>query len=390
MPPANRLAAIDTARGLVMLMMLAEVLRLPRVAAARPDSPLWQWLGWAQTHAAWRGLSPHDLIQPMFSFLVGTALPFSLAARRARGESVARLAWHAAFRALVLVLLGVFLRSLGRAGTNTTFEDTLSQIGLGYLPLFGLAFAPRRWQLAALGVTLGGYFLLFAAWPLPGPDFDWASVGVPPDWPHPSGFAAHWDKNSNPAATFDRWLLNHCPRTEPFLFNRGGYATLSFVPTLGTMLLGLFAGERLRADQPWGAKLRRLVFAGLACLAAGIALDRAGICPSVKRIWTPSWVLVSAGVCYLALALLALITDVRGYKLWAFPLVVVGANSIAAYLIEHVGREFTEAALIRHLGRGPFVALGPAYEPLLLGAATLAAFWLLLLWMWQSRAFLRI
>ena len=390
MPPANRLAAIDTARGLVMLMMLAEVLQLPRVAAARPDSAAWQWLGWAQTHAAWRGLSPHDLIQPMFSLLVGTALPFSLAARRARGESTPRMAWHAAFRAAMLVLLGVFLRSLGRAGTNTTFEDTLSQIGLGYLPLFALAFAPRRWQLAALAATLGGYFLLFAAWPLPGADFDWASVGLPADWPHLQGFAAHWDKNSNPAAAFDRWLLNHCPRTEPFRFNRGGYATLSFIPTLATMILGLFAGEWLRADQPWATKLRQLILAGLGCLAVGVALDLSGICPSVKRIWTPSWVLVSAGIGYLVLALLAFVTDVRGYKLWAFPLVVVGANSITAYLIEHVGREFTEQALIRHLGREPFEALGPAYEPLLLGVATLFAFWLVLLWMWQSRAFPRI
>ena len=390
MMPSRRLTAIDAARGLVMLMMLAEVLRLGEVARALPESELWQWLARAQTHTAWRGLTPHDLIQPMFSLLVGAALPFSLAARRARGDSVPRMIVHAVTRAAVLVLLGVFLRSLGRPGTNTTFEDTLSQIGLGYLPLFGLAFAARRWQVVALAAILGGTFALFAAWPLPGADFDWAAVGVGPDWPHPVGFAAHWDKNSNPAAAFDRWLLNHCPRTEPFRFNRGGYATLSFIPTLGTMILGLFAGQRLYADQRDRAKLVRLTLAGAGCLAAGLALDAAGICPSVKRIWTPSWVLVSGGICYLLLALLYAVTDVGGSKRWAFPLVVVGANPIAAYLLDHLGRDVVEGAILRHAGSAPFDALDPAYRPLLLGAAELLAFWLVLLWMWRSRAFLRI
>ncbi len=276
-------------RGLVMLMMLAEVLRLPAVAAAFPGSAPWAWLGWFQTHAAWRGMTPHDVIQPAFSFLVGTSLALSLAARRERGESAGRALLRAVLRAVTLVLLGVFLRSLRFPATNTTFEDTLSQIGLGYVPLYLLARASRRVQLAAVGVILVGYWALFALWPLPGADFDWPAVGVPADWPHhPAGFAGHWDKNSNPAAAFDVWLLNRCPRAEPFVVNRGGYATLSFVPTLATMLLGLFAGQRLRG----GAGLGRLAVIGAGCLLAGVLLDQTGVCPSVKRIWTPAWVLV--------------------------------------------------------------------------------------------------
>ena len=74
-------------------------------------------------------------------------------------------------------------------------------------------------------------------------------MGVKADWPHhPTGFAAHWDKNTNPAAAFDRWFLNLFPREKPFTHNGGGYATLSFIPTLATMILGLFAGQWLRED----------------------------------------------------------------------------------------------------------------------------------------------
>ena len=132
----DRLGSIDAYRGLVMLLMLAEVLRLSTVAASFPDSRVWQMLGHHQSHVEWVGCALHDLIQPSFTFLVGVSLPFSLASRRRRGQSLWRMAVHALWRSIVLVLLGIFLRSLGHAQTNFTFEDTLTQIGLGYFVLF--------------------------------------------------------------------------------------------------------------------------------------------------------------------------------------------------------------------------------------------------------------
>ena len=172
-----RLTSMDAYRGFVMFLMMAEVLRLSRVAKAIPDSAFWQFLGHHQSHVAWIGCSLHDLIQPSFSFLVGVALPFSLASRAAHGQSRVRMTSHAVWRALLLILLGVFLRSLGRHQTYWTFEDTLSQIGLGYVPLFLLGFRPVREQWAALGLILVGYWAAFALYPLPGPDFDYGKVG---------------------------------------------------------------------------------------------------------------------------------------------------------------------------------------------------------------------
>ncbi len=248
-----RLTSLDAYRGLVMFLMMAEVLDLAQVAKARPDSALWRFLAHHQSHVAWIGCSLHDLIQPSFSFLVGVALPFSLASRAARGQSRALMTLHAAWRALVLVLLGVFLRSIGQHQTYWTFEDTLSQIGLGYVALFLLGFRPVREQWAALGLILVGYWAAFALYPLPGPGFDYSQVGESNTWPHlMTGFAAHWNKNSNPAWAFDTWFLNLFPREKPFAFNGGGYATLSFVPTLGTMILGLIAGGVVRSARALG------------------------------------------------------------------------------------------------------------------------------------------
>lgn len=391
--PPGRLASVDAYRGFVMFLMMAEVLRLSRVAQAVPESGLWSFLAWHQTHVQWVGCTLHDLIQPSFSFLVGVALPFSIASRTARGHTQAALTWHAAWRALVLVLLGVFLRSTGTNATNWTFEDTLSQIGLGYGFLFALGFQSVRVQWGALAAILAGYWAVFALYPLPGPDFDYAKVGVTQAWLETNGlqgFAAHWQKNSHAAWAFDTWFMNLFDRERAFVSNRGGYSTLSFIPTLGTMILGLIAGGVLRSARTPVGRIRWFAVAGVAALAAGWLLGALGICPVVKRIWTPSWTLFSGGWCLLLLAAFYAVIDVWQRQRWAFPLVVIGANSIAAYLIAHLFEPFILKNLVTHLGAAPFKAFGDAYQPFVLGAATLFVMWLLLYWMYWRKIWLKI
>ena len=387
----NRLASLDAYRGLVLALMMGEALHFCGVAASLPTSALWAFLCHHQDHVAWVGGSLHDLIQPGFSFLVGAALPFSLAARAERGESRPKMVAHAFRRGLILVVLGIVLRSLGRPQTYFTFEDTLTQIGLGYPLFFLLALRPRRQQWWALALVLVAFWAAFALYPAPGPGFDWQAVGVPPDWPHHlSGFAAHWSKNENFSAQFDRWFLNLFPREQPFIFNRGGYQTLSFVPTLGTMLLGLLAGTVLRGERSQRQKTGWLVSAGLVGLASGWLLGALGICPVVKRIWTPSFVLWSGGFCFLFAALFYEFLDVRGHKRWALPLIVLGTNSIAAYCLFEALMGPIADALVRHLPAAAFDALGQIYRQTLVGAAALLVTWTILFWMQRRRIFLRI
>ncbi len=399
-PPA-RVLSIDAYRGFVMFLMVAEVLSLSHVARALPDSRFWAFLAHHQSHAEWVGCSLHDLIQPGFSFLVGVALPFSLAARRARGQSRTTLRLHAFGRALLLVALGIFLRSVGRAYTYFTFEDTLSQIGLGYGFLFLLGERSPRAQWTALAIILVGYWAAFALYPLPGPGFDWATAGVAPDWDHNlRGFAAHWNKNTNLAWAFDTWFLNLFPSpnsgpgasaaTAWFQNNGGGYATLSFIPTLGTMILGLLAGGWLRADLPQQRKIQRLALAGVAGLALGVLLHATGVCPVVKRIWTPAWVLFSGGWCFLFLAAFHFLIEALGRRSWAFPLLVIGANSIFIYCAAHLWEGFIESSLKTHLGAGYSHVFGAPYAPLVQGAGVILVLWLILFWMYRRRIFIKI
>ena len=388
----DRGASVDAYRGFVMFLMMAEVLNLSAVARAHPGNGFWQFLAHHQTHAEWRGCSLHDLIQPGFSFLVGVALSFSIAKRRARGERPSRMVAHAFWRALVLILLGVFLRSIGSPQTRWTFEDTLTQIGLGYGFLFLIGLVLRsRGQWIALVLLLVGYWLAFVVYPLPGANFNYAGAGADPSAPYwMNGFAAHWNKNTNFAWGFDQWFLNLFPRSKPFAFNDGGYSTLSFLPTLATMILGLIAGNQVRGDLSPGSKMKWLVFAGTISLLLGFVLDFLGICPSVKRIWTPAWTLFSGGWCFLFLATFYWIMEIRKIRGWSFPFIVIGANSIAAYFMAHLFEGFVVSSLKTHLGKTVFRFAGESYEPMVRGAATLLVLWLLLYWMYRRRLFLKI
>ena len=363
--PYPRNLSVDAYRGFVMLLMMAEVLRLSRVAQAVPGNPFWQFLAWNQSHVAWAGASLHDLIQPSFSFLVGVALPYSIASRMAKGAAAGKLVLHAVWRSFLLVALGIFLRSTHAPQTNFTFEDTLTQIGLGYPFLFLLGLRPPRWAWTALALILTGYWAAWALYPI--------APGLP--------FEAHWAKNANAGHAFDVWFLNLFPRVKPFVENRGGYLTLSFIPTLGTMVLGMIAGRWLREASP-AIPYRKFLYAAAGGIAAGALLHFAGICPVVKRIWTPSWTLFSGGLCFL---LLALFCRMRPSHF----LVVIGMNSIAAYLIAHLFQEFLEQSFKIHIG-GVFYAFGPAFQPLLLGLAVLSTFWLILWWMYRRKLFLKI
>lgn len=387
----GRVVAVDAYRGFVMLLMMAEVLALGQVASALPQSGFWAFLAFHQSHVEWVGASLHDLIQPSFSFLVGVAVPFSIASRLAKGSPPGRMIGHAVWRSLVLVFLGIFLRSIGKPLTNFTFEDTLTQIGLGYTALFLLGFTSPRTQWVAFAAILLGYWLAFAVYPLPGADFDWAKAGVAPDWPsNLAGFTAHWNKNTNLAWAFDTWFLNLFPREAPFTHNGGGYSTLSFIPTLATMILGLIAGGWLKQLRAPGDRVRFFVMVGLLALGTGWILNATGVCPNVKRIWTPTWVIYSGGWCFLLLALFCGLVDGLDLKWLAFPLVVIGMNSIAAYCMDWLFVRFIRGALQTHLGADFFAFLGKPYQPLLTGFAVLLILWAILFWMYRRRLFLKI
>jgi predicted acyltransferase len=388
---SNRLVSLDAYRGFVMLLMMGEVLSFRHVSESLPGNGFWKFLYFNQDHVQWAGCSLHDLIQPSFSFIVGVALPFSIAGRLARGGKFGELLKHALIRSLILIALGIFLRSLWANQTYFTFEDTLSQIGLGYTFLFLLGFCKPPTQLIALVVILIGYWAAFALYPLPGAGFDYTAAGVTPDWAgNFKGFAAHWNKNTNLGWAVDKWFLNLFPREQYFNFNAGGYSTLSFIPTLGTMIIGLLAGNMLRSGKAPFVLVRRFVVIGVVLLALAGILHFTGIAPVVKRIWTPGWVIFSGGCCFLLLALFYGIIDAGKYKSWALFLVVIGTNSIVAYVLADGFGSFITKTLYTHLGQHYDELFGDAYSTLVKGALVLLIDWLILYWLYRKKIFIKV
>jgi predicted acyltransferase len=446
-PKPARLVSLDAYRGLIMVLLAAGAFGLHEVALKPKfkQDPAWQAVAFQTDHVAWEGgtllnLFRHDdaaakanalgdwfgggawdLIQPSFMFMVGVAVPFSFAARRARGDSMARLWLHVFTRAFILIALGIFLRSVHHSlhETNFTFEDVLTQIGLGYPVVFLVYLLGRRFgawplvYLAALVAVLGGYWAYFYLYPVPGPDFDFNSVGLARGpWPWQEGLFAHWSKNTNAAQWFDVWFLNLFPRAKPWRFNGGGYLTLNFVPSIATAVFGLTAGELLRGSWPKWGKFLTLVALAAACLAVG-AFAGETICPVVKRIWTPSFAVYAAGWTFLMLALLYGVIDGIGLRWWAFPLVVVGMNSIAMYCMESLIRGWVANMLDIHLHRpvnslvewlnewvlpkahqvqtgAQWVAFAEAYAPIVQASAVLLVLWLICFWMYRRGIFLRV
>ncbi|MFK5922533.1 MAG: DUF5009 domain-containing protein [Verrucomicrobiota bacterium] len=393
-----RLHSLDAYRGLIMISLAFGGFGLYGTAknhlAENPDSNLWQNILHNFHHVEWTGFGYWDLIQPSFMFMVGVSMAYSYTKRASLGHSWFRMFGHALWRSLVLILLGVLLSSNGKDQTNWWFMNVLSQIGLGYSFLF--IFWGFPWKAQALGVIL----ILVGTWgfysyePNTGLDIEKGApeVGVSAEWSQENlkDIAPAWHKNANVGHHIDLYLINKFPRKEPFTFSAGGYQTLNFIPSLATMIFGLMCGELLRSRHSHKRKFFTLVLGGIIGLIIGHYLHLSGFIPMVKRIWTPSWVLFSTGWCCLILATLYGIVDVLKWRWGAFPLIVVGMNSLLMYFMAMLMKPWTTSLLKKHLGPETFNALGEMNAPFIQASAVGLFFWLICWYLYKQKIFVRI
>lgn len=378
-PPVERLLSIDAFRGVTMLLMASGGLGIVQVAKSFPDTPLAKIAPHLQ-HVTWSGWTAWDMIQPAFMFLVGVSMPFSHDRRLERGGSSWGLFFHALWRSLVLVALGVLCASQGKPGTNWIFTNVLAQIGLGYTFLF-LLWRLGTWGqvLGTLGI-LGGYWAWFAFDPVQPPHASTPAADVL------GGFFAQWNMHVNPAARFDVWFLNLFPRSEPFVLNEGGYTTLNFVPSIATMCLGLMAGRFLRTRRSHVSKAQGLILGGALLLALGWSASEYA-CPLVKRIWTPSWVLFSGSIVMLTLAGFYCLVELMKGRFLAWPYAIVGMNSIFVYMATQLSTPWIKDTLKKHFNPHMFEGL---YGPIIERGSVLVILWLACWWLYRQRAFIRI
>lgn len=394
----QRLHSLDAYRGLIMIALAFNGFGLAATARNHlklaPDSSLWKCIAYNFEHVEWVGCGFWDMIQPSFMFMVGVSMAYSYLKRKEQGHSYGRMLGHALWRSVVLVFLGIFLISNGQKTTSWSFTNVLTQIGLGYTFLFLLWGRTVRAQAIAAASILVGTWLLYVTYSGAGidPATGAKEVGVTQEWAaeHLQGVGKAWHKNTTVGQAVDVWLLNLLPQPAPFVSNRGGYHTINFIPSLATMLFGLMCGELIRSSRSHRQKLKILALAGVSGLILGQVLNLTGVCPIVKRIWTPSWALFSTGWCCLILAALYGVIDVLNWRKWAFPLVVVGMNSIAIYVMGMTLKSWAGKTLQTHLGPDIFKLFGDTCVPMVQHTLVGLMFWLACYWMYRQKFFVRI
>ena len=318
-------------------------------------------------HPPWIGFSAWDLIMPLFLFIVGTAMPFSFARRIEDGQSRGQLYAKMFRRVLILFILG--MAHQGRLldfdlSTLHIYCNTLQAIAAGYL-IAGIVMlnTPIVGQVVALAALLIGYWLIMMFVPFAG---------------HPAGTL---EPDANVALAVDNFVLRQ--------FGDGSSYTwvLSSMGFAATTLLGVLSGHLLRATIAPVAKIIWLTLIGLGCLVGGWAWAEWLGFPIIKHIWTSSMVLWAAGWSFLLLAAFYALIDVAGFRRWAFPFVVIGANAITAYM----GARFIPFQRIAENVVGGLAALvGHPWGPVLISFTTLLILWLVLYHMFRHKIFLRI
>ena len=384
-----------------MLLMASGGFGITQMAAAHPESVL-AFFKPQFEHQAWQGCSLWDLIQPSFMFMVGMAVPLSYAKRREHGQSFFGMAWHALSRSILLVALGVLLAT--RAGDKHTvflFTNVLAQIGLGYFALFLLSRMGWEYMVSGTILILVGYTWFFINHPLPTAQELAVIAGMKgTEQGVLQGFAGHWNIHTNAAAAFDRWFLNQLPQAQRFQFNPGGYQTLNFIPALATMLGGALTGLFLmRSPKTDRGKCATLVITGIVLVlvgttldvkilpVVGVQLDQYTLLPVVKRIWTPSWTILSGGWVLILLSIFYCLVEIVGMRKLVFPLVVVGMNSIVIYLLHSLCAGWISDNLHKHLPESSF----PAYwTPMIERCGVLFVLWLICWWLYKQKAFLKL
>jgi predicted acyltransferase len=363
---STRLTSLDVFRGITMAAM---------VIVNNPGD--WGNVYAPLLHAEWHGWTPTDLIFPFFLFVVGVSI--TLSRKSASWGSIVR-------RAAIIFVLGLFLAGFPRFDVSTwRIPGVLQRIAVCYLiaaALYKSTTGDRVRQgtvLASIALAACiAYWVIMAFVPAPG------------------GVAGDLSPEGNVGAWLDRALMDgHLwkPRWDP-------EGLLSTLPAIGTALFGVVAGLWIGSSAGPARKATGLVLAGVVGIAAGYLWNT--IFPINKSLWTSSFVLFTAGAASLFLAACYWTIDIKGWKGWTKPFVILGSNAITLYVVsgllaETLGLIHVTGAQGREMGLGRYFFvefLAPIASPknasLMYALLNLLVLFALLAWMYRRRIFLRV
>jgi predicted acyltransferase len=353
-PRPKRLVSLDAYRGLIMLTLISHGFGF----TALQSHPNWAWLARQVDHTDWTGCTFWDLIQPAFTFMVGMAMPFAFARRLEEGATNLDLFRHVAWRALLLIVLSNVLSNFDSRRGRPVLQliNVLCQIAFGYLLCFLITRLSFPLQVGCGVALLAGYWLLFVLFP--GPD-------------------GPFSKSGNIGAVIDLKLLG---------YNYSGYyTTINFIGNAVTILFGCWAGMLMRTARPHSYKLKVLGASAAAAFVLGLALEPFN--PMVKRLWTASFTLFSTGWVILILMALYWTVDVKQHQKWAFPVLVLGMNSIFIYSFSQVLRGWLDRGLGVFTGNFWYLGdLGAIPQNILV----LTVMWYMCFWLYKKNIFIKL
>lgn len=374
-PAAARLMSLDLFRGLTIALMI--LVNDPGDGAASY---------WPLKHAQWNGWTPTDLVFPFFVFIVGVSMAFSFTSRLRRGDTRSLLFRHVLWRGLALFAIGVCLNGFpDRYNSHLRIYGVLQRIAICYVLTAVLElWSDWKTQLAVAFACLAGYWLLMRFVPVPG-------FGIPThDMPI-------LDPDRNIVAWLDRKLLmGHL-----YEKTRDPEGVLSTIPALASCLAGLLTGKWLRSLRSAKTKALAMAAVGLCALILGRTWHI--WFPINKKLWTSSFVLFTAGLALLFLALFYWLADIKQFRRrWTTPILVFGRNAIAAYVFSEVIAAATARIQIHAAGIGATTVqewlylklfaplMAPANASLLYAIAYVCFCWLAMAVLYRKGLFLKI
>jgi len=320
----QRLLSIDVLRGITIAFMI--------MVNNNGGPGSWGFMN----HAQWNGLTPTDLVFPTFVFVVGMSIVFGFESRLRKGATRTQLAWHTVQRAVILFALGMVVNTFPFFDDPyIRFYGVLQRLAICYL-VVGLFYLwdQRVWtKVAGVVVCLVGYWALLRWVPVPG-------AGMPGrDIPF-------MDMRMNLTSWIDRLLMPHhlyldsaAPGIADVHNTRDPEGLLSDLPAFGSALIGLLAGLWLRSRRSIKTTGLGLAGAAVACLALGYLWSLEF--PFNKNMWTSSFVLEAAGWSLTGLTLAYFAVEGLGWgknrsAALIYPWLVLGANSITAYMFSEI------------------------------------------------------
>jgi predicted acyltransferase len=348
----QRFLPLDALRGLIMVMLVSDGLGL----AALDKHPIFHVIGQQFEHVDWTGTHFWDLIAPAFLFMVGMSMSYSVGSRADQGVPFRQNFQRVGMRFLRLMILSQIIISIEENRLHFQMHNILTHIAVACVLCFLIMQLEFKWQVAAAAALLVVHTVPFFLFPAPDGPFT---------------------KTGNIAAVIDRAIMR---------YNYASWTTnFNVISTSVTALFGVWAGNLLRSSRPRSGQMQILGVAMLAGFGAGLGLMP--FVPSIRRIWTASFVFWSAGWVILMLLVLYLLIDVAGYRRMVFPLSVVGSNAIFIYALSEVLRGWLNKSVA--VFTGDFWFLG-AFGPVAQSCAVLLVMWYLCYWLYQRKIFLRL